>query len=213
MKNAPAGCLKSQKKAGKTYYYHQFMDEQSNQEMRMYIKKNNRELAEKLAQKGYLLHIRSILKNNLRALAEFEEKYDESAMEKVYDELNDERKSLVKTIDTSVNEKIKMWNEEEYEPNASYPEMLKRPLKMMIDEREETIYPDFTILNIHTGKITYWEHAGCLDDTKYANGFVRKMNTYINNKLVLGDDFVCTYESSKYPLDISAVKYVVKNLL
>jgi len=26
--------------------------------------------------------------------------------------------------------------------------------------RMKTIYPDFTIINTNTGKVTYWEHAG-----------------------------------------------------
>lgn len=39
----------------------------------------------------------------------------------------------------------------------------ERPLEVMSDGKERNIYPDFTILNIHTGKVTYWEHAGRMD--------------------------------------------------
>ena len=67
-------------------------------------------------------------------------------------------------------------------------------------------YPDFTILNIHTGKITYWEHAGRMDDPNYANDFVRKVNVYIYNNLLPGRDVVFTYESSAYPLEIRVIK-------
>ena len=40
----------------------------------------------------------------------------------------------------------------------------ERPLEVVIAGHTQTIHPDFTIINIHTGKITYWEHAGRMDD-------------------------------------------------
>lgn len=40
---------------------------------------------------------------------------------------------------------------------------------MVIAGHTQTIHPDFTIINIHTGKITYWEHAGRMDDAQYAD--------------------------------------------
>ena len=79
--------------------------------------------------------------------------------------------------------------------------------------RKKTIYPDFTILNRHTGVITYWEHAGRMDDTYYANEFVRKMNTYIANELLPGRDVVVSFESQNSPLDIKVVKRLVEQIV
>lgn len=89
----------------------------------------------------------------------------------------------------------------------------ERPLEVLENGRMKTIYPDFTILNIHTGKVTYWEHAGRMDDFYYADEFVRKMNTYIANELLPGRDVVVTYESQNHALDIKGVKQLVKQVV
>ena len=89
----------------------------------------------------------------------------------------------------------------------------ERPLEVIIAGHTQTIHPDFTIINIHTGKITYWEHAGRMDDAQYANDFVRKMNTYTENGLFHGNDVIVTYESMNCPLNIHNVKMIVKKLL
>ena len=89
----------------------------------------------------------------------------------------------------------------------------ERPLEIVENGRQKTIYPDFTILNKHTGEITYWEHAGRMDDPNYANEFVRKMNTYIANDLLPGREIVVSYESLGNPLDIKVVKRLVKQII
>ena len=125
IKNAPKGCLKTQKKSGKTYFYHQYIDPQTTREIRKYIKKENNILAKNLAQKGYFVHLKSVLLKNLHALQEFETKFDDESVDKIYDELDECKKSLISPISISVKEKIKQWNSEEYEQNNNYPEMLK----------------------------------------------------------------------------------------
>lgn len=89
----------------------------------------------------------------------------------------------------------------------------ERPLQVVENGRDKTIYPDFTILNKHTGKIMYWEHAGRMDDSYYSNEFVRKMNTYIANDLLPGRDVIVTYETQNVPLDIKTVKHLLKQVV
>lgn len=100
---------------------------------------------------------------------------------------------------------------------AKYSEHLlykyERTLEITISGRTQVIHPDFTIINIHTGKITYWEHAGRMDDAKYADDFVRKMNIYTENGLFQGDEVIVTYESMNCPLNIHNVKMIAKKLL
>ena len=88
----------------------------------------------------------------------------------------------------------------------------EKPLEVIENGRKKTIYPDFTIMNVHTGKVTYWEHAGIMDDAFYANEFVKKMNLYITNGLMPGKDVVVTFESQGNPLDIGVVKRLVKEI-
>lgn len=74
-------------------------------------------------------------------------------------------------------------------------------------------YPDFTVLNTHTGKITYWEHAGLMDDPKYGADFVWKYNLYQANNIIPGKDVIFTCESQLNPLDIGLVKKMIERLV
>lgn len=89
----------------------------------------------------------------------------------------------------------------------------ERPLEMTIEGRSKIVYPDFTILSKRTGKIIYWEHAGRMNDPYYVNDFVKKMNTYVTNGLLPGKDVILTYETQNNPLEISAVKRMIKELV
>ncbi|MDD6038331.1 MAG: hypothetical protein PUD20_06010 [bacterium] len=89
----------------------------------------------------------------------------------------------------------------------------ERPLEVMMGGRVQIIHPDFTILNLHTGNIGYWEHAGRMDDARYVNEFVQKMNAYIENEIIPGEDVIVTYETMNHPLNIHNVKVLVKRLL
>ena len=88
----------------------------------------------------------------------------------------------------------------------------ERPLEIRMDGNVKLIYPDFTIMNLHTGHVVYWEHAGRMDDPYYANEFVKKMNGYIINDLLPGRDVMTTFETLGNPLDVSVVKRVVKEI-
>ena len=66
---------------------------------------------------------------------------------------------------------------------------------------------------VHTGKVVYWEHAGLMDDAVYVNEFVRKMNLYVTNGLMIGKDVVVTCETEENALDIRVVKKMVWNLV
>lgn len=89
----------------------------------------------------------------------------------------------------------------------------ERPLEVMIGGRVQIIHPDFTILNLHTGNICYWEHAGRMDDARYVNEFVQKMNVYIENEIIPGHNVIVTYETMNHPLNIHNVKLLVNRLI
>lgn len=88
----------------------------------------------------------------------------------------------------------------------------ERPLSVIMNGRLKSIYPDFTILNLHTGDILYWEHAGRLDDDVYANEFTKKLNTYSANQLLPGRDIILTFETSETPLDTSLVRQLIRQM-
>ena len=88
----------------------------------------------------------------------------------------------------------------------------ERPLELMQGDKIQVVYPDFTILNIQTGKITYWEHAGRMDDPKYANQFVYKINSYMSNGIMPGRDLIFTYETMSNPLNMQNALKLIESL-
>lgn len=100
-----------------------------------------------------------------------------------------------------------------YEHQADILYKYEMPLSIRVNGRVQTLYPDFTILNKHTGKITYLEHAGCMDNPEYANTFVKKINNYVLNGIMPGKDLIITYESAEYPLDMKVVRTIIYSII
>lgn len=243
LEKAPKGALNYKKSKGKVYYYQQICEGKLTQK---YIRRKNESIAKALAQKSYYQTLKKLLQEQLEQLTELKNSYNPQKLEETYEELSDIRKHLVTPLRISVAEKIRRWNEEEYEPNNNHPEgkiyeteqgewvrsksemiianflyqnrrdilyKYERPLSITVEGQELTIYPDFTIMNKRTGKIVYLEHVGRLDDPYYANDFVRKVHSYIENNFIPGKDVIFTYESSKYPLDVRGLKRIIREII
>lgn len=88
----------------------------------------------------------------------------------------------------------------------------EKPVVLVVNGREIIFYPDFTILNVHTGKITYWEHAGMLDDSAYSDDFVSKMNIFQANDIMPGKNLILTFETREHPLSIQSVRMHISEL-
>ena len=71
IEDAPEGGLKFQRKNGKIYYYQQKKNNETNRWEKIYIKRNRMNLAKELAQKGYLLSIKSVLEKQIHLLEHF----------------------------------------------------------------------------------------------------------------------------------------------
>ena len=72
------------------------------------------------------------------------------------------------------------------------------------------MYPDFTIKHPKTGKIYYWEHFGRMDDPKYAQNAISKLESYIKNGIIPDIDLISTYETKEHPLDYEMIEKIVK---
>ena len=99
----------------------------------------------------------------------------------------------------------------QYKDKISYK--YERPLELKDHGECKVIHPDFTLLNLKTGKLVYWEHAGRMDDAKYAEGFLRKMNLYIFNHIMPGENLIITYESYMSPMDTGIVKILLQQVM
>ena len=70
-------------------------------------------------------------------------------------------------------------------------------------------YPDFTILNPSTGQVLYWEHFGMMDNPKYRDKTIQKLQVYFNNNILPGINLITTYETKEHPLTLAKVKQVI----
>lgn len=116
----PEGTLKYKTKHGKMYFYRQVKQTKGWKEI--YIKKQDGEIAKQLAQKSYLQKTVRVLQEQLRALYNFKASYDDIALDRIYDELPEERKQLIEPLTGSVQSRIRAWEEENYQPYDAYPE-------------------------------------------------------------------------------------------
>lgn len=246
MEKTPEGRLKPQRKRAKTYYCQEYVSKDDGTYVKKYISQKDVDFVKALAQKGYYMKVKPLLEKNLRALELFVQRYDETAVTSIFDTLTEERKALVEPIGLSVQEQLKRWSNEVYEPYLKYQENMKyeteqgemvrskseviianilyhyrnqilykyeRPLELLNHGEEEIVHPDFTIINIQTGKITYWEHAGRMDEPRYAVDFVKKMNLYMDNQIIPGKNLIVTYETYHTTLNVSSVKKMIEQLL
>lgn len=202
MQNAPAGSLKIKHRNGKIYYYQQYKNEDRGEYICRYITRKEEAFARTLAQKGYDIKVKPLLEKELEALENFGKRYNEKLCDDIYENLTDDRRQLIVPVRVNAKEQLYQWNKETYEP-----------LELKVAGGPVVLHPDFTILNIHSGKIVYWEHAGCMGDAGYADAFVKKMNTYVENSIFPGDRLIVTYDTLNSPLNIHNVKLLVRNFI
>ena len=74
---------------------------------------------------------------------------------------------------------------------------------------DSAYYPDFTIKHPKTGKTYYWEHFGQMDKMDYLKGVFPKLQTYANYGIVQGINFIATFETKEYPLEVDIVEKII----
>ncbi|MDO4183433.1 MAG: hypothetical protein Q4E12_07520 [Coriobacteriia bacterium] len=93
---------------------------------------------------------------------------------------------------------------------ASIPYKYEQPLTL--NDGQE-VFPDFTVLNKRTRQEFVWEHFGLMDNPEYADKAVRKIAAYEESGLHLGVGLIATLETSKSPLNLSAIESIIRTQL
>lgn len=75
------------------------------------------------------------------------------------------------------------------------------------------VYPDFTIRHPVTGEIYYWEHFGKMDNPKYAQNCMYKLQNYTSHGILPGINLITTYETQKKPLTSETIERVISEYL
>ena len=77
--------------------------------------------------------------------------------------------------------------------NALYAENVEYEYEKPLQLGDWTVKPDFTVKRAD-GSIVIWEHAGLLDQERYAQSFQQKMNRYMRAGYVQTDNLIVTTE-------------------
>lgn len=200
----------------------------------IYIPKSNRKLAEELATRKYLeLHLRDI-DDEIDAYTSL---YETLSSLRAQPLIEDSAYKELIQYDTFPNNKtIRTWLAEPYTSNPYHPENLTHKSEsgnILRSKSEGTIdfllyqmsipfkyecplemngliyYPDFTIMRPRDRRLIYWEHFGMMDDPDYAQKTYQKMQTYIDNGYIPGDNLICTFETLDHPLTPDTVQKII----
>ena len=86
-------------------------------------------------------------------------------------------------------------------------------LPIYIAALNKYFYPDFTIINLRTGEIWFWEHLGVMDNPEYASNSIYKINMYATEGIVLGKNLLLTMETKNQPLDYRLIQNNINIML
>lgn len=124
-----------------------------------------------------------VLKEQLHLLATLQDKFDSKKIFSCYDQLSDARKKLVIPCVLSDEDYVHAWMDVTYEGKMfaeGAPEIYTECGERVRSKSEGygRVYPDFTILHIHTRQECYLEHLGMMDNQEYCNKALRKIELY-----------------------------------
>lgn len=230
------------KKSNNSYqYYQSYTDPITKKKKRKYIKKDQIELAKKLAQKAYDDKVLQVSQKRLRQIDDFLKDFAENELEQIYEDLSPARKTLVKPVIEPYTSLISRWMAKKNFIEDYYSENLKHRtdrgelvrsktekiladkfFKLGISYKYEQalhlknnilLYPDFTFIHKRTRKLIYWEHFGLMDDPQYLHKNLNKIQLYAQNGIIVGKNLIITHESSSSVLTDEYVNTLINEFL
>ncbi|MBE5970388.1 MAG: hypothetical protein E7242_09175 [Lachnospiraceae bacterium] len=232
------GWLRITRSAGKPRYY---QITQSGETTGKYLKQNEINIAQELAQKDYYKKYIVKAQNDISRLSKALEMLKSASDKSVYKSLNADRRKLITPFDLSDEEYAKQWENEDFEKNDFMPEHLKYSTEKgeLVRSKSELLiadmyyslgipyryeagvklkgglvrYPDFTVLRVRDRKEFYHEHFGLLDDSEYRKKCLIKLDEYRKNGIYTGKNLIITYEGLGSDFNIKEIKKATKDLL
>lgn len=212
-----------------------YMDDGTTQK---YIPKKDRQLAEQLARRKYLLLRINDLKQELSAVLFYlRHTHPEDTASSTALLEHPAYRELLTPFFQPLNQKTKAWMAEPFETNPLNPESLihKTPSGHLVRSKSEVIidtclylhnipfryecalylpnsvyYPDFTIMHPDTGELYYWEHLGLADVPGYYQKNCDKIQNYIANDIVPSISLILTWETISHPLSADYVEELIQ---
>lgn len=238
LKFAPEGSLRINRRGTRMQYYQR---NDPKDFTGMYIRRENLELAHKLAQKDYDKKILAASEKELEAIQKYYLNYPDRNVEQIYESLHEERQKLITPILETDEEFVRKWQTVIYqgkEFSEGMPEIytakderVRSKSEMIIADllhkegipyRYEYpiylngfghVYPDFVALNVRKRKEVLWEHLGMMDDETYVEKNIRKIATYIQNGYFPGDNLILTFETRNTPINQKLIMQMIQHYL
>ena len=226
----PVGFVSSSKSNGCIQYY---FKERSDEDYK-YVGSHPEKRMLEIVQYRYYKTVQKRLIKQKKAIEHFIRDYKENDVLDVYEKMSDARKRLVKPVVMPNEVFIADWySEYEGNKNTHFVEGIyetekgekvrSKSEKIIADmlykngipyqyecevflDDYQSVYPDFTILNVRTRQTILWEHLGLASNGEYASKNLAKINLYEKNEYELGNNLIITIESEATPLDVKMVE-------
>ena len=176
--------------------------------------------------------------NQIKLLTGFADHYIPDPIQKVYLNMPLEKQNLIKPYVPTNEQFAQQWVSQKYTGlkfnqdaavflTESGEKVRSKSEKMIADKlalmgipyryecplrlNNTTVYPDFTLLNVKTRKVVYYEHFGMMDDPVYCDRAIKKLHDYQTNGFSFNTNLIVTFETKSQPLDLRVVEKMIKN--
>lgn len=78
---------------------------------------------------------------------------------------------------------------------------------------EDTLHPDFYVLNKRTRKAYFWEHLGMMDDPDYCKKNFNRFMRILDAGYIIGEDLIVTHEDRRHPLMTEDIDRIIEKYL
>ena len=240
LKKAPEGMLYTiERNKGQSYQY--YLRDSNKSDKPIYLQKSQAELIQSLAQKKYDSRVRRAAEIEYNAINTFMSRVEKDMIKDIFSAQSKGEQCMVTPIMYDDDTYIKIWQEGEYKGRpfmedspefyTDRGERVRSKSEVLIANTLNkngipykyefpltlkngiTIYPDFTVLKIKTRKTFLWEHLGMMDDMEYVRVAIRKLDSYRESDIYLGNDLLLTHETSKSPLTSTTIENTIRNYL
>ena len=237
LRSFPAGKMFITRNGKYSKWYYRTEDDLSP----VYIPKKERKLAERYAQKKYLLQMKKDLQQEKTAL-DFYIRHHKQRPWKSDTFLEDKPEyiELIEPYFKPKSQELIEWVNEPYEKNPYKEELAIQSLdngqkvrsksevliskvleKYNIPYRTECMlqvgnniyYPDFTVRHPVTGEYYYIEHLGLIEKYSYLKKNLDKLHDYITHGIVPMRNLILTFETLEYPLTLELIDWLVRSII
>ena len=203
----------------------------------IYIPKKNLNLVKELGQKEYDMKVLRSAKKEYEKVEALREAYTSDTAEAVYENTPESYRCYVQPIKESDEDYVRNWLNRDFNSNPAYKEKATIPTmagelvrskseSMIANElyrfnipyhyEEELyldgydfVYPDFTLLNVMSREVFYWEHCGMMANETYVRKNLKKIEAYVSNGILPGKNLILTFETGTEQLNMLTVyKYI-----